>query len=290
MKGDLGVEPGGQGRGAAAGSPVAGEPLALGAALRDGALLGLFMVSAGVFGTLLEAPGSPLRQALADPFLRRALMGLAMGVTAVALIKSPWGLASGAHMNPATTLTFLRLGRVTPRNALAYVLAQCVGGVLGVLGVGALLGAAFVAPPVTSVVTVPGPGGSWVALVAEIAISGLLIAVVLTLANDYRLNRYTPWAAGALVALYITVEAPLSGMSINPARTLASAAPSGIWTAFWVYLVGPPLGMLLGAELWVRRRGLAAVLCAKLDHSSDGPCPFRCDWCHHQAAEHLTTR
>src|SRR5580765_5490696 len=104
-------------------------------ALMEGLGLGLFMVSAGAFGTLFEYPGSPVRQMIPDAFVRRVLMGAAMGATAIALIYSPWGRRSGAHINPATTLTFLRLGRVRGRDALAYLVAQIAGGLLGVVAV-----------------------------------------------------------------------------------------------------------------------------------------------------------
>src|SRR5262245_54432896 len=86
--------------------------------------LGLFMVSAGVFGTVLESPASPVRAAIDDPLSRRAIMGSLMGLTAIGLIYSPWGRRSGAHINPAVTLTFLRLGRVKRTDALAYIAAQ----------------------------------------------------------------------------------------------------------------------------------------------------------------------
>src|SRR6266498_1068539 len=108
--------------------------------LIEAAGLGLFMLSASVFGTMNEHPASLVRGALPDPFARRALMGLAMAATAIGLIYSPWGQRSGAHFNPAVTLTFFRLGKVAPRDAAAYALAQFAGGALGVMLSGAALG------------------------------------------------------------------------------------------------------------------------------------------------------
>src|SRR5713226_9052868 len=90
--------------------------------LMEAAGLGLFMVSACVFATLLESPGSPARRAIPSDFLRRALMGLAMGLTAVGIIYSPWGQRSGAHINPAVTFTFLRLRKIEPWEAFFYIL------------------------------------------------------------------------------------------------------------------------------------------------------------------------
>jgi aquaporin Z len=110
----------------------------------EAAGLAFFMISAGLFGTLLGYPGSPVHQAIDEPFLRRALMGLAMGLTAIAIIYSPWGKQSGAHINPSVTLTFLRLGKVAKWDALFYVVAQFAGGVFGVLVVGGILGEVFV--------------------------------------------------------------------------------------------------------------------------------------------------
>src|SRR5687768_15266280 len=100
--------------------------------LMEAALLGGFMLSACLFGTLLEHPASPLRQALPDALFRRGLIGAAMGLTLIGLVYSPWGQQSGAHMNPSVTLTFWRLGKVRPQDAFWYVLAQFAGGVLGV--------------------------------------------------------------------------------------------------------------------------------------------------------------
>ena len=246
--------------------------------LMETASLGLFMVSACLFATLLEHPNSPVRQALPDPFLRRALIGVAMGLTAIALIYSPWGRQSGAHLNPSVTLTFWRLGKVAPWDAAFYVLAQFAGGLAGVLLAGAFLRQWVADPSVRYAVTVPGAGGPGVAFLGEAAISFGLMTAVLTVSNRMSIARFTGLCAGALVATYITFEAPLSGMSMNPARTLGSAVPAETWTALWIYFTAPPLGMLLAAEVFLRFRGARAVLCAKLDHMNDKRCIFRCGY------------
>lgn len=234
--------------------------------------LGMFMVSAGLFATLLEFPGSPLHQAIADADLRRFLIGLAMGLTAIGIIYSPWGKQSGAHLNPAVTLTFLRLGKVKPWDAFYYILAQFVGGTLGVLLVALTLGAPFTAAPVTYAVTLPGGEGAAVAFGAEFVISFGMMLMVLIVSNHERLARYTGVFAGILVAAYITFEAPLSGMSMNPARSFASAAPGSMWQAFWIYLFAPVLGMLSAAWVYPLLRRREPVHCAKLIHADEKRC------------------
>ena len=101
-----------------------------------------------------------------------------------------------------------------------------------------------------------------------------MMAMVLTVSNS-RFASWTGACAGFLVANYITWEAPISGMSLNPARSLASAIPAMDFGALWLYFVAPPLGMLLAAELFTRSHG-ARVLCAKLHHPHGGPCIFGC--------------
>jgi len=242
--------------------------------LMEAALLGVFMVSACAFVVLLDYPSSPVRLALPDPNLRRLLTGLAMGSTAVALIYSPWGMQSGAHFNPATTLTFYRLGKVPGRDALSYIGAQFAGAVAGVGAAWAVLGPRLADPATHFAATVPGPAGIAVAFLAEVVISFLLMSVVLRVSNHPRLARYTGLCAGILVACFITFEGPLSGMSMNPARTLASALFSRDWTALWIYFVAPPAGMLAAAELYLKQRGSGAVFCAKLHHQNGKRCIF----------------
>src|SRR6187200_941049 len=104
------------------------------------------MVSAALFATALYHPSSPIAAGISNEWVRRVLMGLAMGLTAVAIIYSPWGQRSGAHMNPAVTLTFLRLGKVTPWDAAFYIASQFIGGICGVVLSKLLLGAIIAHP------------------------------------------------------------------------------------------------------------------------------------------------
>ena len=240
--------------------------------LIEGWALGMFMVSAGLLTTLFDYPDSPVSHALHDGTVQRILIGICMGLTAVALIYSPWGKRSGAHMNPAVTLTFLRLGHVSRWDAFFYIVAQFIGGTIGVLLVLAILGDAFTQPPIRYVATVPGAHGVAAALIAELTISFLMMTTILHVSNSQRLMRYAGLCAGVLVATWISIEAPLSGMSMNPARTFASALPSNVWTGFWIYMVAPVVGMQAAASLFVWRRGRDAVKCSKLMHTTDQRC------------------
>jgi aquaporin Z len=240
--------------------------------------LGLFMVSACGFAVLLFHPASPVVGALPDMVMRGALMGLAMGLTAILNIYSPWGRRSGAHLNPAVTLTFFRLGKVAERDVVGYVLAQFAGGIVGT-GTAVVLFRPWVGDPsVNYVVTVPGRSGAGVAFAAEFIISFFLILVILSVSSRPSLARFTGLVAGFMVALYITLEAPLSGMSMNPARTVGSAAFAEVWTGLWLYFIAPPLGMLAAAELFRAGGNPQRRFCAKLHHDDRLPCIF-CD--HH---------
>jgi len=197
-----------------------------------------------------------------------------MGSIIISIIYSPWGKQSGAHLNPSVTLTFLRLGKVKVWDACFYVLFQFLGGVTGVALVAALFGGVVAHPAVRYVVTVPGMEGLLVALGAEFVIAFGMMSLILTLTNTPRLERYTGLAAGLLVATYITLEAPFSGMSMNPARTFGSALAADLWNGIWIYFTAPPLGMLTAAEIYLWLRGRHGVSCAKLHHSNDKRCIF----------------
>jgi aquaporin Z len=246
--------------------------------LMEAAGLGLFMMSACLFATLFEHPASPVPQSIDAPLVRRLFMGMAMGLTAVGIIYSPWGQQSGAHLNPAVTLTFFRLGKVKPWDALFYVTAQFAGGVTGVWLAATALGQAIAHPAVNYVATTPGVAGVCVAFLAESAMTFVLMSVVLRVSNTPHLAHLTGLCAGALVATYITLAAPLSGMSMNPARSFGSALAARLWTAWWIYFIAPPLGMLAAAELYRLQQGARGVICAKLHHHNSRRCIFRCGY------------
>jgi aquaporin Z len=246
--------------------------------LMEASLLAVFLIVAGLFSILFEYPSSPIHQHIPNADLRRFLIGIVMGITAIALIYSPWGKQSGAHMNPAVTLVFYRLGKVKSQDALFYILFQCLGGLAGIYLVAFAVGQAFRQPPINYIVTVPGALG-WVgALLGEWLVAFLMMMMVLLTSNQKKLNRYTGLFSGFLVMLYVTFEAPLSGFSMNPARSLASALPAHIWTDFWLYLIVPPLGMLSAAGLYTYWFGERAVKCAKLHHENHKRCIFRCNY------------
>jgi aquaporin Z len=212
----------------------------------EGVELALFMISACICTVVLFHHGYAAMRMLPNSVLRRVLMGIAMGTTAVLIIHSPMGKSSGAHFNPAITLTYLRLRKIALCDDVAYA------------------------------VTIPGKYGAGVAFGAELFMAALLMGVVLFTSNRPRLARYTSYSVGILIALYILLFAPVSGFSINPARTVGSAVFANIWTAGWVYFTAPLIGMMGAAEAYLRSYGPDRILCAKLHPAPDYSCPFRC--------------
>jgi aquaporin Z len=246
--------------------------------LMEAAGLGIFMISACVFTTVIEHPGFPIRQQIASAFIRRIIIGAGMGLTAIGLIYSPWGKQSGAHLNPSVTMTFFRLGKLTRPDAFFYVLAQFLGADVGVLVSTIFLRPWISHPAVNYAVTVPGPRGASVAFAAEFVISFFLMTIILFISNSRTFPALTGIVSGILVATYISLEAPLSGMSMNPARTFGSALSSQVWKGWWIYFTAPPIGMLAAAELYRQLRGARRVVCAKLHHQSDKRCIFHCGY------------
>lgn len=244
--------------------------------LCEAGLLGTFMLAACGAVVGLHHPGSWAARRVTRPAVRRAAVGVLMGCTAVGLIYSGPGTRSGAHLNPGVTLTFLVLGKVAPWDAVFYAAAQFLGA-LGGVGVARLVfGRVLAHASVGYAATRPGRHGAWAAWGGEFVIAFLMMSMVLWTSNRADLAPYTGLFAGVLVAAFIAVEAPISGMSMNPARTLGSAAWARAYGGLWVYFTAPPLAMLAAAGAYVGARGVSEVYCAKLHHPHGGACVFRC--------------
>jgi aquaporin Z len=236
--------------------------------------LGTFMVSACAFSVFLFHSNS--FASAWKPYLRFIVMGLAMGTTAIAIFISPLGRLSGAHINPAVTLTFLRLGKIKLNDAFFYIAFQFIGALIGVFFSWLVLRDALATPEVNFAITIPNHSGALISFFAEFIISFLMMLMVLVTTNHARLARFTPFVAGCFVATYIALVAPISGMSMNPARTFASALFANVWTDWWIYFTAPPMAMLLAAEIFLRLRGIENVFCAKFYHYGAARCIFNC--------------
>ena len=241
----------------------------------EAAEVALYLFLTCVFASLLLYPASPVRHFVGSAVALRALMGLAIGATVIAIVVSPWGKRSGGHFNPALTLAFYRLGKMGLADALFYVVAQFIGAVGGVCIARYLLPHSVGGHAIRYAVTAPGVRGSTVAFLGELMISFVLMSTILVASNRESLTRYTPYLVGFLYATFIVVEAPLSGMSMNPARSFAPALHASYWHALWIYFAAPTAGMLVAAEVFLRARGGVRPFCAKLHHANNRRCIFR---------------
>ena len=219
--------------------------------LQEALGLAIFMLSACFFGTMLESKDSFVHQQITDPSIRNTLMGVLMGSTALFIFYSKFTAPSGSHINPAVTITFLRLGKMCPYDAMFFIIAQIIGGTIAVYLMQTLMGSPLISAPVNSVVTVPGIYGAVPALLVEFIIAFITMSMVLFTTAYDKLKKYTRIFAGCLVCTWVIVAGPISGFGMNPARSLASAIPANIWTAFWIYLLAPFAGMLSAAEVFL---------------------------------------
>jgi len=145
-----------------------------------------------------------------------------------------------------------RLGNIDAIDSLFYIIFQFVGGSIGMYLTYILMPHSISHPAINYIVTRPLNGGVALAFILEFIISFLLMAGVLYTNSTKQLSKYTASLVAFLIALFITLEAPYSGMSMNPARTFASAIVANEWNSFWLYCIAPPLGMWC-AELFVRK-------------------------------------
>ncbi len=212
--------------------------------------LGIFMISACFFSAMLFSEKSSWYNAM-PTMMRNSLMGIAMGATALFIFYSPFTAPSGSQINPAVTIIFLRLDKMCRYDAMFFCIFQILGGTIPVYLMQQFMGGMLIDAPVHSAVTVPGKFGITAALITEFIIAFITMTMVLFTSNNDRVKKFTRIIAGCLVCTWVIVAGPISGFGMNPARSFASALPANIWTAFWIYLFVPFIGMILAAEFYL---------------------------------------
>jgi aquaporin Z len=199
--------------------------------------------------------GSPIVRLLPDPGLRRLITGFLFGSTGALIAVSKVGKVSGAHINPVVTLAFWLRGKLDGKIALGYVLAQLIGAILGTIP---LIIWGQMGESVSYGATLPGQayGPVW-AVAGELVTTFALIVGLFLFLGHSGLRNFTPLLFPFLYAIMVFLEAPVSGTSTNPARSLGPALVSGEWQYWWVYWLGPLLGTFLALSLqrvpWFRR-------------------------------------
>lgn len=212
------------------------------------------------------APGTPVARLLPGAFERRLLTGFLFGGTGALLALSPLGRISGAHLDPVVSGAFWFTGSLQAADAVLYAAAQVVGGLLGALPLPLLWGRAGAA--VRYAATLPGPAGPWVAVCGEVLATGALVGTILWFSGHPALRRFTPASLPPLVALLVGLEAPWSGTSMNPARSLGPALLTATASRMWIYLLGPLVGATLAAVALVHP---GRVHVAKIAHHGHDP-------------------
>ena len=238
--------------------------------------LATFMLCICSVGTLLYERNSPFNSLGVSQVTRSVLMGLAISGATYAIIRSPFGRRSGAHFNPALTFAYFGLGRMHRWDALAYIAAQFIGGSTGVFVSHVLFGSNLADLPVLYVVTLPGRYGYLFSFLTEFTMSFSVMEVVLIVSNHRRFAKYSPLCVAFLTVFYFAFCTPLSGYSVNPARSFSSALFARIWDGIWIYFFAPGLGMLAAAALFRRVMGYERIYCAKVFHDLRTVCPFDC--------------
>jgi aquaporin Z len=233
----------------------------------------MMMIGVGAI-VLMWSSTSVMPELIPSEALRRLITGTLFAGGATAVVLSPLGQRSGGHINPAVTFAFWWKDQVTTPDAICYVVAQVLGACLGVLVIALTCGEA--AQSVQLGITLPGAGyTAGAAFVAEIIITFLLVFLILYCVNNSKLASRTPWLAGSLVAFLVLVEAPVSGTSLNPARSFAPALLTGNFEFNWIYWIAPMLGalaaVLVFAYLFESKRNSG---CAKLYHTERYRCIF----------------
>lgn len=187
--------------------------------------------------------GTPMARLIPDESLRRLVTGFLFGSTGALIALSPVGKVSGAHINPAVSLGFHLMGKLDKRTTLCYIAAQLLGGLVGSLP---LLTWGAMGKSVAYGATAPGAGYSTLtALSGEVITTFVMVALLCVFLGFRETRPFTPALFPPLYSVMVWLEAPVSGTSTNPARSFGPSIVSGVWQGWWIYWVGPVVGMLM---------------------------------------------
>jgi MIP family channel proteins len=217
---------------------------------RPGLLRRSLAEALAAFALVFAGCGAIVSDSRYDGALGAVGVSLTFGLMIMVMVYAT-GHLSGAHINPAVTLAFTLTRHFPAREALAYGGAQFAGAICGAL----LLLAAWPDQPAQLGATVPTVGAG-TAFLYELVLTAFLMFVIVAVATDTRaVGAAAAIAIGGTVGLDALFGGPVTGASMNPARSLGPALAAGEWTDFWVYLAGPALGATVGALAYQLVRG-----------------------------------
>jgi len=218
--------------------------------------------------------GSPMAQLIPEIKVRQVITGFLFGSVGASIALSPIGKLSGAHINPAVTMVFWLFKKIEGRLAITYVLAQLTGAIIGCLP---LLIWGQMGRSIEFGVTIPGAGYSTqAALLGEVITTFTMVSLLVIFIGFRRIRQFTPYMFPFLYAIMVPLEADISGISTNPARSLGPAVISGEWAGWWIYLIGPMTGAFLASiacSLLAKRITIAKLY--HFDSESEGDALLR---------------
>lgn len=217
----------------------------------------------------------PLAKLLPNSSWRLLLTGTIFAGSGSLVAISPLGKLSGGHLNPSVSFAFWLQGKMHRHDFVAYVIAQFIGAIAGEALLIAVWGSH--AQNVNNGMTIPGQGYAlWYVFLAEVLITFLLVLLIFIFVSSKPLMRWTPLMTWFVVAMMVWKESPISGTSLNPARSFAPALLSGVWQDQWLYAIAPPLGALAGViGFRLLTFGEREILTGKLFHVPHYRCIFK---------------
>jgi aquaporin Z len=224
--------------------------------------------------SLSLAEGSPVAEALPGRGAGFLVLGLLVAPCVALIAVSPLGRLSGAHINPAVTLGFWALGRVSRHDLFGYVAAQLAGGLAGAFAARLALPESVTDSIGGSVTHPEVPTAAAIAL--EAGMTALLFTVILTFVSSERLARWTPLAVVPVLTALIWLGSPWTGASLNPARSEGPALAFGDVADLWLYFAAPTAAALAMGLLW-RTASMPRPRTAKLFHDPRYPCSLATD-------------